>query len=152
MTNDTAALFDAPVEPDVDNRTVEELVQEYLALRDELDLRRGEWKTFEEDMKSSMSALSMKMRERADAAGVDSFTIRNVGTAFRATKTSYRTADWSTFIDWVKATDNFQCLEKRPAKLAVAEVHRQTGSIPDGLDIVVEQEFQVRKLKPGATS
>jgi hypothetical protein len=45
----------------------------------------------------------------------------------------------------VKATDNFQCLEKRVAKLAVKEIHDATGQLPPGLDYVVEVEMDVRK-------
>jgi hypothetical protein len=126
---------------------VDELVLEYLGNRDRLDEERHRYNALEAEIKSKLSTMSMVMREKADALGVDAFPIRGVGTAYRNQKTSYRVAEWSQFIDWVAATNNFQCLEKRVAKLATAEVEKSIGKVPPGVDKVTEVEFLVRRNK-----
>ena len=154
MTNETAALHKAPDdgessenavdpsyalasmdEPDEppETQTVDKLVADYILLRDELKIMQQEHTAAEENVKEALARISMRIREIADVQKVDSFAIRGVGTAFRVIKESY------------KATDNFHCIERRPAKLAVKAIHKEGGVIPPGLDYVAEQEFQVRK-------
>lgn len=145
MENSTEQLFAAPVEPEFDNRSIETLVKDYIATRDAFSLARTDYTTLESGYKETLAKLSMRMRELADDAGVDSFSIRGVGTAYRSTKVSYRVVDWDSFISWIKATDNFQCIEKRAAKLSVAAIHKDTSAVPAGLDYIAEQEFMVRK-------
>ena len=138
------ASMDEPEEPP-ESVTVDKLVSDYILLRDELKIMQQEHTAAEENVKEAMARISMRLREVADAQKVDSFAIRGVGTAFRVVKESYRATDWESFINWCKATDNFHCIERRPAKLAVRAIHKEGGVIPPGLDYVAEQEFQVRK-------
>ena len=166
MTNETAALLKAPDdgessenavdpgyalasmdEPDEppETQTVDKLVADYILLRDELKIMQQEHAAAEENVKEALARISMRIREIADVQKVDSYAIRGVGTAFRVIKESYRATDWESFINWCKATDNFHCIERRPAKLAVKAIHKEGGVIPPGLDYVAEQEFQVRK-------
>ena len=140
----TLASMDEPDEPP-ETQTVDKLVADYILLRDELKIMQQEHAAAEENVKEALARISMRIREIADVQKVDSFAIRGVGTAFRVIKESYRATDWESFINWCKATDNFHCIERRPAKLAVKAIHKEGGVIPPGLDYVAEQEFQVRK-------
>ena len=117
-----------------------------MATRDELRAKQQAFKLEEDAMKLRMEQISMWLRDKADELGVDSFKTQ-FGTAYRSVKTSYRvaTGGWDAFIGWVKETGNFQCLEKRVAKLATKEIHDDTGAIPPGLDYVAEVEFDVRR-------
>lgn len=137
-------LFSAPVEPHTDPRSVDMLIKEYINTRDALTEARDAYTLIEKSYKDILASLSMRLREMADEQGVDSFNVRGVGTAYRNIKTSYRVRDWESYIAWVKETDNFQCLEKRVAKLNVVAVHKATSAIPPGLEYVAEQEFSVR--------
>lgn len=163
-----AALFAAPDEPageeqakhadplgaqDEDERElsrlrltpINEIVLEYIGTRDHLDEKRHEFQAIERELKAKMTMMSMVLREKADSLGVDNFNIRGVGTAYRNTKTSYRVSDWNSYVNWLVQTGNFHCVEKRAAKLAVQEVHRNSGEVPPGLDFVQEIEFLVRR-------
>ena len=144
MTENIASLLSAPEEPHIDPRSVEQLIIEYISVRNYLTEARESYKLLETNCKDTLDVLSMRLRELADSQGVDSFNVRGVGTAYRNIKTSYRVLDWSVYLDWIKETDNFQCLEKRPAKLSVAAVHKLTNMVPPGLDYLAEQEFSVR--------
>lgn len=140
------AMQDGPEEP-AEAVRVDQLIAEYLLVRDELKLMQQEHSAAEDSMKESLARISMKLRDIADSQNVDTFAVRGIGTAFRVVKESYRATDWEAFIAWCKATDNFHCIERRPAKLAVKALHAVDGVIPPGLDYVAEQEFQVRKAR-----
>jgi hypothetical protein len=127
-------------------KSIDEAIEAYVNTRDELRVKQQAFKLEEDAMKANMEQISMWLREKADELGVDSFKTQ-FGTAYRSVKTSYRvaTGGWDNFISWVKETGNFQCLEKRVAKLATKEIHDDTGEIPPGLDYVAEVEFDVRR-------
>ena len=127
-------------------KSIDEAIEAYVNTRDELRAKQQAFKLEEDGMKLRMEQISMWLRDKADELGVDSFKTQ-FGTAYRSVKTSYRvaTGGWDNFIGWVKETGNFQCLEKRVAKLATKEIHDDTGEIPPGLDYVAEVEFDVRR-------
>ena len=127
-------------------KSIDEAIEAYVNTRDELRAKQQAFKLEEDAMKLRMEQISMWLRDKADELGVDSFKTQ-FGTAYRSIKTSYRvaTGGWDAFIGWVKETGNFQCLEKRVAKLATKEIHDDTGEIPPGLDYVAEVEFDVRR-------
>lgn len=127
-------------------KSIDEAIEAYVNTRDELRAKQQAFKLEEDAMKANMEQISMWLRDKADELGVDSFKTQ-FGTAYRSVKTSYRvaTGGWDAFIGWVKETGNFQCLEKRVAKLATKEIHDDTGAIPPGLDYVAEVEFDVRR-------
>ena len=127
-------------------KSIDEAIEAYVNTRDELRAKQQAFKLEEDAMKVRMEQISMWLRDKADELGVDSFKTQ-FGTAYRSVKTSYRvaTGGWDNFIGWVKETGNFQCLEKRVAKLATKEIHDDTGAIPPGLDYVAEVEFDVRR-------
>jgi hypothetical protein len=127
-------------------KSIDEAIEAYVNTRDELRAKQQAFELEEDAMKANMERISMWLRDKADELGVDSFKTQ-FGTAYRSVKTSYRvaTGGWDNFIGWVKETGNFQCLEKRVAKLATKEIHDDTGKIPPGLDYVAEVEFDVRR-------
>ena len=127
-------------------KSIDEAIEAYVNTRDELRAKQQAFKLEEDAMKANMEQISMWLRDKADELGVDSFKTQ-FGTAYRSVKTSYRvaTGGWDNFIGWVKETGNFQCLEKRVAKLATMEIHDDSGEIPPGLDYVADVEFDVRR-------
>lgn len=127
-------------------KTIDEAVGSYVSLRDELKAKQQAFKQEEDSIKLQLEQMAMWIRDKADELGVDSFKTQ-YGTAFRSVKTSYKvaTGGWETFIDWIKETGNFQCLEKRAAKLAVKEIHDDTGEVPPGLSYSAEVEINVRR-------
>lgn len=124
--------------------SIDAAVQWYVEDRDHLSAYMKRANAHETLMKERMAKISMWLREKADELGIDSFKTQH-GTAYRNVKTSYRMGDWTSFIDWVQRTNNFQCLEKRVAKLATKEVHDDTGEVPPGIEYVAEVEFNVRR-------
>lgn len=128
----------------MDFETIDDAVSAYVSIRDELDRVRKEFKKHEADSKSHLQRIEMWILEKANELGMESIRTAS-GTAYKTTKKSYRVGIWNDFIEWIKATDNFQCLEKRAAKLAVMDVHKDTGEIPPGLDYIEEITIDVRR-------
>lgn len=124
--------------------SVDEAIEKYVELRDFMSAETKKYNELEAGIKGELEKISMWLRDKGDALGVDSFKTK-CGTAFRSVKTSYRIGVWDEYIEWIKATGNFQCLEKRAAKLAVKEIHDVTGIIPPGLNYSAEVEFSVRR-------
>ena len=133
---------------------IQSAVGNYVELRDLLSVDRKSWEDYESMVKDEMTRISMYLRDKGDEFGVDSFSTP-YGTAYRNVKTSYRIESWEDYSAWMRDTNNMQCVEKRPAKLAVKDVIDECGYLPPGLTEFVEVEFNVRrptKGKAGAPS
>lgn len=123
---------------------IDDLVREYRDVRDNLDLARRDYQEKEKIAKGRMAEISMALRELSDELGVKSFKT-DFGTAYRTTKESFRVGNWEEILDYIKATDNWQMLEKRIAKLATKEIFDAEGELPPGVQYEQEIEFVVRK-------
>lgn len=141
-------MAEHPQVPDYDQdlnfSNINDAITTYVATRDDLDRERKAYNAYEARAKNYMDRIEMFIKEKADELGVDSFKTQG-GTAYRTVKTSYKVTTWDEFVEWLKATGNFHCLEKRAAKNAVKEIHDSTGEVPPGLDYQTEVTFDVRR-------
>lgn len=126
------------------SENINDLVQEYRDIRDNLDAARHEYQDKEKMAKGRMAEISMRLREISDQLGVDSFRTPS-GTAYRTTKESFRVGNWDDILKYIRETDNWQMLEKRIAKLATKEIYQTDGVLPPGVEYEAEVEFVVRK-------
>jgi hypothetical protein len=124
--------------------TVSELVRNYRDERDNLALKRKEYKEAEATAKRKMAEIAMQLRELSDQLGVNSFATDH-GTAYRVENESFRVGNWDEVLDFIKATGNYQMLEKRIAKLATKEIFDDTKVLPPGVEYEKEVDFVVRK-------
>ena len=129
---------------DISFASIDDAINVYVATRDALAEERKSYNVYEAKAKNYMDRIEMFIKDKADEIGVDSFKTKS-GTAYRTVKTSYRVGNWDAYLNWLKETNNFQCLEKRAAKNAVKEIHDETGEIPPGLEYVAEVAFDVRR-------
>lgn len=132
------------MEIELSDLPINNLIKQYIHIRDELDKRREEYNTYEKNAKDTMSRISMALRDKADELGVDNFKTKE-GTAYRNIKTSYRVSNWDDLIQFIRQTGNYQMLEKRVAKNATAEIHQAMDDVPPGVEYHVEVEFNVRR-------
>lgn len=138
-----ALLLPKPFKP---YDTISEAIGNYVSLRDQLREDSASFKEHEDAIKGELERISMWLRDKGDELGVDNFSTPT-GTAYRKVKTQYRSASWQDFLAWMKETDNLQCVEKRPAQLAVKEIvdADPNHTIPPGLEAFVEVEFAVNR-------
>ena len=126
--------------------SIAEKIEEYVGLRDFLSDERKKFKDLESKIKSDMEVLETAILDQQRELGVTSLSTK-LYTAFQTEKTFVRMANWDDFIDYVRSTNNFQMIEKRPAKLACLEVLENEGITPEdiGLNMTSEICVQVRK-------
>lgn len=143
-----ASLNDAITEllpkPFKEYKDIQQAVGNYVIYRDMLGIERKAFEDHERDIKDEMTRISMWLRDKGDEFGVDSFNTP-FGTAYRNVKKSFRIENWDDYSAWIIETNNAQCLEKRPAKLAVQEIVDTDGCLPPGLTEFIEVEFNVRR-------
>jgi hypothetical protein len=134
----------APVINTIKEMSIVEMIRIYRETRDDLTAERKAFKQREANVKDLLSRISMALREKGDALGVDSFSTP-AGTAYRNVKQFYRVGNWEKIRAFIEQTGNWQMLEKRVAKLATKEIHEALGEVPPGIDYSAEVEFMVRK-------
>ena len=132
------------LEMELTDLSIDKLIQRYVEIRDELSAETKKYNQFEANAKDMMSRIGMALKDKGDSLGVNTFST-NDGTAYRNIKKSYRVQNWDEILDYMKATGNWQMLEKRIAKLATQEIHEATKVIPPGVEYVVEEMFLVRR-------
>lgn len=123
---------------------VDTSILKYITLRNKLSVARKSFEMFENYVKSQQMVINTFLIQTGIDLGVESFKSEH-GTAFQKVKKAYRVDDWDTYVEWLLATKNLHCVEKRPAKMAVEEIHNETGEVPPGLRFEQEIEFQFRK-------
>ncbi len=126
--------------------TVDEAVKTYIERRDALREFQHDAKWREMEMKEELERISMWLRDKADALGVDNFKTPH-GTAYRNTKTNYVIEDWESFIQYILNTGYVQLLQKRVSVAAARELEEELKEIPLGLTKEIEVEFNVLRPK-----
>lgn len=129
---------------DLNFDNINDAIATYVATRDNLAEERKAYNTYEAKAKNFMDRIEMWIKDKADELGVESIRTQS-GTAYRTVKTSYRVGNWDEYWEWIRANNYSQCVEKRAAKLAVAEIHNDTGEVPPGLEYHVEIGFDIRR-------
>ncbi len=127
--------------------SIEDLVADYIAKRDDLATERKAFETHEAEVKAEMREIEDQIREHCNTLGVDSFKTK-AGTAFKTTKPYIHIQDWGAFSRYVLENEQLDLVEKRPSKLRVLELLTEHPALtPDdlGINVVNEVAIQIRK-------
>lgn len=126
--------------------TVETVVDKYIAIRDK---RAADKKVFEEQdskLKAIQERLEGWLLNKSNEVGVDSFTIKGVGTAYRGRDMKVSCKDWQTFENWLIETRQLAFFERRISRDTVKKyMEANDGKQPPVLDIIYEDTFNVRR-------
>jgi hypothetical protein len=127
-------------------RKIDEVIKEFVGIRDRLDAKRKIFKAEEKADKEELEKLSMWLRDKADELGTNSFKT-DYGTAYKSTKTYARVGSWDKVLDFIKSTDNWHMLEKRISKINTMEVIDTLGIEPSsiGVDLGADVDMLVRR-------
>ena len=127
---------------------VDEVIDEYICIRDELTTARKKFKDYEDECKGRLTGLEAILLEVSNTTGVESFKTPN-GTAFRTTKDYARIAPGAReqLDDYVMQTGNLQVFTSHLSKVAVKELMATDGLNPAeaGIEYIMEDVIQVRK-------
>lgn len=128
--------------------TVEQVVETYLKLRRKKEAVENETKEKVAELKAKMTKLESWLMQKADEDGVTSFKT-SAGTAFVTTTDFANVANWDAVLDFIKANDAFDMLEKRVSKTAVKAIMDETGDVPPGITYGTKIGINVRKAAGG---
>jgi hypothetical protein len=137
-------LGSTPEENELKGKSIDELVKMGVEIRDELREEGRKFKKFEASAKEMLEKIGMALKAKGDELGVDSFKTSE-GTAYRNLKESYRVGVWDKVLPFIIENKYWHMLEKRIGKLATKEIHKSTGTIPPGVEYVVEEVFVIRR-------
>lgn len=137
-------LESTPENDALKSQTIDELIKMGVEIRDELKEEKRKFDKYEAEAKGMLERIGMALKEKGDELGVDSFKTSE-GTAYRNIKESYRVGNWDEVFKFIQENNYWQMLEKRVGKLATKEIHSSTGTIPPGVEYVVEEVFVIRR-------
>lgn len=123
---------------------LEELIGQYIALRDKRAALKKVFTEKDDALKAAMSAAEAVALEKMNSVGADSIRT-SAGTVFKETKRSVTTADVETFFNYVRETESWDMIEKRPARATVLEWADEHGTLPPGLNLFSELTIKIRR-------
>lgn len=112
---------------------LQEIVEKYIKVRDKRSLlkaeRDRELAKFDELQDKLEALLLAKFQE----LGVESIRTE-AGTAYASLRTSVSAADPDAFFTFIRETESFDLLERRPSKTAIEQYRESTGELPPGIN------------------
>jgi len=126
--------------------SIEDLIDEYIRLRDKKSEIEAEAKRIKEKLDQKMDALENDILKKFKEVGVESART-NAGTAFIKTTRSTSVAEWDSFLPWVQATDNWHMLTRAANKTAVLEFLDESEELPPGINLYSKIELGINRPK-----
>lgn len=123
---------------------IDAAISAYLKLRGALEGMKDEHKAKEAVLRSKMDKLEAYFLDFLNKSGTDSIAARGVGTVFKQDVVSAKVADWDALLDWVRANNAWEFLERRVSKSAVQEFASGNDQLPPGVEMSTTVEVRIR--------
>lgn len=123
---------------------IDQVIQAYVALRDDLDAMTKRQKEETAPLREKMHKLEMWLQNQLQEQGLQNFKA-TTGTAFLKEVTSVTVENWEATLPFIKDKDMWDMLEKRVSKSVVEDYIESTGEIPPGVSVKRETVVQVRR-------
>ena len=122
-----------------------EAVSLYIQLRDQKAQMKAAFDEQVAPLQAKMDKLEAKLLEVFNQTGMDSVKTE-FGTAYSTVRTTASVADRDTFMDYVKANEEWALLEVRVSKTAVEQFRSANDNeLPPGVNIREERVVNVRR-------
>lgn len=122
-----------------------EAVSLYIQLRDKKAQMKAEFDEQVAPLQAKMDKLEAKLLEVFNQTGMDSVKTE-FGTAYSTVRTTASVADRDSFMDFVKANEEWALLEVRVSKTAVEQFRSANDNeLPPGVNIREERVVNVRR-------
>lgn len=129
----------------LETASVCELVGAYRRIRDLIAADKAEYEEKVAKKREALNAVEAKLLKHLQDAGT-SLQRTAEGTAYISTVSTVSAPNWSTFINWVRANDRYDMLERRPSKKEVlAFIDDTGGDLPPGVAYSTINKLNVRK-------
>lgn len=123
---------------------VEELVDEFVKLRDQKSAVAARAKELIDKLETKMDALQVDILQKFDELGVESARTK-AGTAFKKVSRSTSVAQWDDFLPWVQTTGNWHMLTRAANKTAVLEFADEHEDLPPGINLYSKVELGINR-------
>lgn len=127
---------------------VDAVIAKYLRLREKKERIENEVKEQTQQLKDAMEKIEAWLYSHMDKQGTTSLSAKGVGTAFFNQTDYANVGDWDATLEYIKANDKFELLERRVSKKAVRDIIDEDKMVPPGINYGTRVTVQVRKAKP----
>lgn len=124
--------------------TVDKVISKFMALREQKEAIEREMKERLASIREDMGKLETWILAKMEQEGVSQFKTDH-GTAFKATTDHAGVADWQELIEFIKANDAYDLLEKRVSKQAVRSYLDIGQPPPPGVNYTTRVDVAIRK-------
>ena len=124
---------------------IEELIDRYIKIRDRKAQLKAEYDAQVESLDDALKKIENVLLAKLNSDGMDSFSKRGVGTAFKSKVTSATVADKGAFLTSVKENDQWHLLDIRCNKTAVSEYRDIHDDLPPGINWREETVVRVNR-------
>ncbi len=126
--------------------TVNELVAQYITIRDRKDALRKKYQEKNGKLNEALNLIENILIQNLDASGAESVRTTS-GTCFISKRSSATVADRDAFFDFVRDHEAWDMLESRCSKNAVEQYAEESGQLPPGVNYRTERTLGVHRPK-----
>lgn len=121
------------------------LLEFFIRLRDKRAQRKAAYDADDAGDKDKQNKIEVEFLRRFDERGIDNVSSRDVGTAYRSTRSSATVADFEAFLEHVKREEAWELLERRVNKKAVEQFREVHEDLPPGVNWSEAQVVNFRR-------
>jgi hypothetical protein len=121
------------------------LLKLFIGLRDRRAQRKAAYEVDDAGDKDKQNKIEIEFLRRFQERGIDNVAARDVGTAYRSTRSSATVADWDAVLDFVQENEAWEMLERRVNKTAVEQFKSVEGDLPPGINWSETQVVNFRR-------
>lgn len=121
------------------------LLKLFIALRDRRAKRKAAYDDDDANDKDKQNKIEVEFLRRFQDRGIDNVSARDIGTAYKSTRSSATVADWEEVLDYVQENEAWELLERRVNKTAVEQFKSVEGDLPPGINWSETQVVNFRR-------
>jgi hypothetical protein len=120
------------------------IVEKYLALRDRKAELKAAYDASVKDIEAAMERVENYLLRIMQEQGLESVRTP-FGTPYISRRTSATVADWESFLDFVKANDEWSMLKRDVSKAVVEQYRNEHNDLPPGLNWREERVVNIKR-------
>jgi hypothetical protein len=124
--------------------TLAEAIARYVHIRDGLKAMKKKHDAEQAAVQEGLDRLEAFFLENLNGMGVHHIASPS-GTVYKTEKVSANVTDWPRALDWIKASEKWDFLERRVSKTAVEAELKESGNLPPGVNLFRSYAVNVRR-------
>jgi hypothetical protein len=121
-----------------------QLIEKYIQLRDKIKQVKDAQKQQLEPYNAALARLESLLLSALHDSGVENMRAKS-GTVYKAVQTSATVRDWNLTLDYIRANELWELLDRRVSKVAVAAVIEERCEDIPGVEVTQAVALHVRR-------